>query len=74
MIYGHITIADNTNISAGTLIMKSLNKPGTYTGVYPFATHERWLKNAAHVRQLSELVKRVRELESYLAKDTGADS
>ncbi len=68
MIYGHITIADNVNISAGTLIMKSLDQPGTYTGVYPFSSHRRWLKNAAHLRQLDDLVKRVRELEDRLGK------
>lgn len=63
MIYGHITLADNVNVSAGTLIMKSLEQPGTYTGVYPFSSHQRWLRNAAHLRQLDDLVKRVRELE-----------
>jgi UDP-3-O-[3-hydroxymyristoyl] glucosamine N-acyltransferase len=68
MIYGHITIADNINVSAGTLVMKSLDEPGTYTGVYPFTEHKRWLKNATHLRQLDELVKRVRELESRLKK------
>ena len=71
MIYGHITIADNVNISAGTLVMKSLEQPGTYTGVYPFSTHQRWLKNAAQLRQLDELAQRVRELERRLGKDKG---
>ena len=68
MIYGHITIADNVQVSAGTLIMKSLEEPGTYTGVYPFSTHRRWLKNAAHLRQLDDLVQRVRNLEGMLGK------
>ncbi len=66
MIYGHITIADNVSVSAGTLIMKSLDEPGTYTGVYPFTSHQRWLRNAAQLRQLDELAKRVRELERGL--------
>ncbi len=68
MIYGHITLADHVSVSAGTLIMKSLDKPGTYTGVYPFSSHQRWLKNAAHLRQLDALAKRVRELEGRLGK------
>jgi len=68
MIYGHITIGDNINVSAGTLIMRSLDEPGTYTGVFPFSNHQRWLKNAAHLRQLDELVKRVKMLESRLGK------
>ena len=66
MIYGHITIADNISVSAGTLIMKSLDQPGTYTGVYPFASHQRWLKNAAHLRQLDSVVERVRKIEERL--------
>jgi UDP-3-O-[3-hydroxymyristoyl] glucosamine N-acyltransferase len=66
MIYGHITIADNVSVSAGTLIMKSLDEPGTYTGVYPFTSHQRWLRNAAQLRQLDELAKRVRDLERGL--------
>ena len=68
MIYGHITLADNVNVSAGTLIIKSSEKPGPYTGVYPFASHQRWLRNAAHLRQLDDLAKRVRELEGRLGK------
>jgi UDP-3-O-[3-hydroxymyristoyl] glucosamine N-acyltransferase len=69
MIYGHITIADNVNISAGTLVMKSLDEPGSYTGVYPFSTHQRWLKNAAQLRNLDGLALRVRELEHRLGKE-----
>jgi UDP-3-O-[3-hydroxymyristoyl] glucosamine N-acyltransferase len=72
MIYGHITIADNVSVSAGTLVMKSLAQPGTYTGVYPFSTHQRWLKNAAQLRNLDELAERVRELEAKLGKDKGS--
>ena len=68
MIYGHITIGDNINVSAGTLIMKSLDEPGTYTGVYPFSEHKRWLKNASQLRQLEALADRVRELEKRLGK------
>ena len=68
MIVGHLTVADYVTISAGTFIMKSLKQPGTYTGVYPFSSHPSWLKNAAHLRQLDDLVKRVRELEETLVK------
>ena len=71
MIYGHITIADDVSISAGTLVMKSLPQAGTYTGVYPFSTHQRWLRNAAQLRNLDELVERVRHLEAKLGKDKG---
>ena len=74
MIYGHITIADRVNVSAGTLIMKSLDQPGTYTGVYPFSSHRRWLKTAAQLRRLDELAQRLRDLESKTEKKRGDES
>ena len=62
-IAGHITIADGVEISTYTLITKSIDRPGTYTGVYAFEPHRDWLRNAAQLRHLAELAQRVRELE-----------
>ncbi len=73
MIYGHISIADHVSVSAGTLIMKSLDEAGTYTGVYPFSSHRRWLKTAAHLRQLDDLAERVRKLEGKSGKARGKE-
>jgi UDP-3-O-[3-hydroxymyristoyl] glucosamine N-acyltransferase len=55
MIHGHITIVDHVHVSAGTLISRSLTKPGTYTGFYPFDEHEAWRRNAAQLRRLGRL-------------------
>jgi UDP-3-O-[3-hydroxymyristoyl] glucosamine N-acyltransferase len=54
MIHGHIRIADHVHVSAGTLISRSLSRPGTYTGFYPFDEHEAWRRNAAHLRRLGK--------------------
>ena len=62
-IAGHITIADGVEISTYTLITKSIERPGTYTGAYAFEPHRDWLRNAAQLRHLAELAQRVRELE-----------
>ena len=62
-IAGHITIADGVEISTFTLVTKSIDRPGTYTGAYAFEPHRDWLKNAAQLRHLAELAQRVRELE-----------
>ena len=67
MIGGHITIADHVTVSGGTVIMKSLLQPGTYTGIFPSALHQNWLKNASHLRRLDELVEKIHELERRLA-------
>ena len=66
-IAGHLTIADHVEISAYTLISKSIDKPGIYTGAYPFGPNHEWRKNAAHLRHLSDLADRLRTLEKKLA-------
>ena len=68
MISGHLTIADRVVVSGGTLVAKSITEPGTYTAVFPMQPHAQWLKNAALVRHLHELIERVRSLESDLKK------
>lgn len=70
MIIGHLNIGDNVHVSAGTLIGKSLPNAGHYTGSFPMDRHEAWLKNAAQIRHLDALLKRVRTLEKKLANLT----
>lgn len=67
MVTGHLTLAEGTTISAGSLVMKSINEPGArYTGVFPLDTHDDWVHNAAHIRRLGKLADRVSELEKKL--------
>jgi UDP-3-O-[3-hydroxymyristoyl] glucosamine N-acyltransferase len=66
MILGHLEIADGTVISPGSMVMKSITKPGKYTALYPLEEHDRWLHNAAQVRHLARLAERVTELEKQL--------
>lgn len=63
MFSGHIQICDEVQISGGTAITSSINKPGRYSGVYPYAEHKAWQYNAAVISQLSQLRKRLRTLE-----------
>ena len=45
IILGHISLADDVHVSAGTLVSKSIKKAGSYTGTVPFMPHEDWLQN-----------------------------
>lgn len=63
MLSGHLTIADDVHISGGTAITADIAQPGRYTGVLPFASHTSWQRNAAVMGQLSDLRKRLRQLE-----------
>ncbi|MEF8712936.1 MAG: UDP-3-O-(3-hydroxymyristoyl)glucosamine N-acyltransferase [Accumulibacter sp.] len=66
MISGHLEIADDVHVSAGTLVAKSLGRPGAYTGIFPLAAHHEWLHNAAQIKRLAKLAERVAELEKTL--------
>ena len=67
VILGHLSIADGVEISAGTVITRSIRKPGTYTGLFPFAENSAWARNTAWIRHLDEMSSRIRELERRLA-------
>jgi UDP-3-O-[3-hydroxymyristoyl] glucosamine N-acyltransferase len=63
MLSGHLTLADDVHISGGTAITSNITTPGRYTGVYPYAEHGQWQKNAAVIQQLSKIRRRIKALE-----------
>jgi UDP-3-O-[3-hydroxymyristoyl] glucosamine N-acyltransferase len=71
MILGHLEIAPHTEISPGTMVMKSLPKGGKYTALYPLEPHRQWRTNAAHLKHLDDLVRRLSKLEEmfFATKD-----
>ncbi|MCV2357712.1 UDP-3-O-(3-hydroxymyristoyl)glucosamine N-acyltransferase [Paucibacter sp. TC2R-5] len=62
-IVGHLEIGDHVHVSAATLISRSIQKPGLYSGVFPFDDNASWEKNAATLRNLYSLRQRVLALE-----------
>jgi UDP-3-O-[3-hydroxymyristoyl] glucosamine N-acyltransferase len=68
VILGHLKLADGVHVSAGTVISRSIVKPGTYTGMFPFDENASWARNTALVRHLAELAERVRALERGTAR------
>jgi UDP-3-O-[3-hydroxymyristoyl] glucosamine N-acyltransferase len=75
MIAGHLEIVDHVHISGGTLVSRSIRKPGHYTGVFPMDDNAAWEKNAATLRQLHSLRDRLRALEkTALDKNTTDDT
>ena len=67
-IMGHSRLVKGVNVSATTFVSRSILKPGTYSGHFPFDDNASWEKNAAVVRQLSKLRERVRNLERQLSE------
>ncbi|MBX3687337.1 MAG: UDP-3-O-(3-hydroxymyristoyl)glucosamine N-acyltransferase [Rhodocyclaceae bacterium] len=66
-IIGHLEIANDVIVSAGTLVTKSIAKKGVYTGNLPVQGHAEWVKNFAHLRHLDAMADKIRALEHRLA-------
>ncbi len=67
VILGHLHLADDVNVAAGTLVMKSIEKAGTYSGAVPLLEHGEWLKNFSRLRHLDAMTDKIRALEQRLA-------
>jgi UDP-3-O-[3-hydroxymyristoyl] glucosamine N-acyltransferase len=72
MINGHIEIADNVHVTAGTLAANSILEPGRYTGYYPIARNADWERNAVLLRNLTAMRDRIRTLERTVKALGGA--
>ena len=67
IILGHLSIADGVNISAGSLVSRSIAEPGTYTGVFPLMPNREWRHNAVLLKHLDALTERIKSLETEIA-------
>jgi UDP-3-O-[3-hydroxymyristoyl] glucosamine N-acyltransferase len=74
MIAGHLELVDHVHISGGTLVSRSIKKPGQYTGVFPMDDNAAWEKNAATLRQLYSLRDRLRTLEKAASDKNATDT
>lgn len=62
-VTGHLHIADDTHITAMTLVSKSIQQPGAYSSGTSLEPHQQWKRNVVRFRQLDNLAKRVALLE-----------
>lgn len=61
-IAGHLEICDGAVIGGFSLVERSVDEPGFYTGAWPLQGHAQWERTAATLKQLPELRRRVRAL------------
>jgi len=66
IVLGHLSLAEGVNISAASVVTRTIRKPGHYTGMFPIDDNAAWEKNAAVVKQLASLRERIRALESQV--------
>ena len=66
VVLGHLALADGVNISAASVVTRSIRQAGHYTGMFPLDVNAAWEKNAASLKQLHRLRDRIRALEEQL--------
>jgi UDP-3-O-[3-hydroxymyristoyl] glucosamine N-acyltransferase len=68
-VLGHLEICDNVTISSMSLVTRSIDKPGFYSGVFPLQDNADWERVAVSLKQLPQLRQRLRELERLSRKN-----
>ncbi|MCB1958223.1 MAG: UDP-3-O-(3-hydroxymyristoyl)glucosamine N-acyltransferase [Rhodocyclaceae bacterium] len=65
---GHLEIGDDIVVSGGTVVAKSLHKPGMYTSIPPLQPHADWVRNFSHIRHLDAMADKIRALEKRISE------
>jgi UDP-3-O-[3-hydroxymyristoyl] glucosamine N-acyltransferase len=66
IVLGHLELVDHVHVTAGSVVSRSIRKPGQYSGSFPIDDNASWEKNAATLRHLYELRERLRALEKKI--------
>lgn len=72
-ITGHIEICDYAVVGGASNIGKSITKPDLYFGVYPAAPYKEWAKTAVNLKNLNQMLQRIKNLEEKIAKLTESE-
>jgi len=70
-LVGHLTIGDNVHFSAATLVTRSFEKPGYFSGGLPAMENGEWRKTVARVRRLEEMYREIKALKQKIGTLTG---
>ena len=65
-VLGHLELADGVTITAMTLVTHSIREPGVYSSGAPVEENHAWRRNAARMRQLDTMARRIAALERQL--------
>lgn len=65
-ILGHLEVADGVTITAMSLVTHSIRAPGVYSSGAPIEENRAWRRNAARMRHLDEMARRITALEKQL--------
>lgn len=63
-IVGHLDIADYVIITGQSFVTHSIKKAGVYSSGSPMMENKQWLRSSARYKQLEEMARRLKTLES----------
>ncbi len=66
-LVGHIEITDRVTITGMTMVTKSITEPGSYSSGTAFEPSDKWKKTAVRIKQLDDMARRLRQLETEIA-------
>jgi UDP-3-O-[3-hydroxymyristoyl] glucosamine N-acyltransferase len=69
-VLGHLEISDGVTITAKSLVTHSIHAPGVYSSGAPLEENREWRRNAARMRQLDRMARRIAALEKQLKTST----
>ncbi|HHB92802.1 MAG TPA: UDP-3-O-(3-hydroxymyristoyl)glucosamine N-acyltransferase [Thioploca sp.] len=61
-ISGHLEIVDNVCVTGGSIVLRSIRKPGVYSSGTPIETNQHWHRNYLRFKQLNEMAQRLKKL------------
>lgn len=67
-IAGHLTICDDVQINATSLVTSSITEPGTYSSSVKARPLDQWRRNSARINQLDDMARRLRLLEQQVRR------
>lgn len=65
-IVGHITVGDDVHLMGRSLLSHDTTEPGVYSSALPALPVSEWNRNAARLRHLDDLARRVKALEKQI--------
>ncbi|KAB7627925.1 UDP-3-O-(3-hydroxymyristoyl)glucosamine N-acyltransferase [Alkalilimnicola sp. S0819] len=71
-IAGHLSICDEVQITAMSMVIHSISEPGVYSSGTQVTPNAQWRRNAVRFNQLDDMARRLRALEKRAA--AGPDS
>jgi len=70
VVLGHLSVADNTTVTAMSLVTKSITESGTYSSGTPLMENRMWHRNNARYKMLDQLAKDLANLQKNQQEKT----